>query len=231
MMINQIRDTRRDKAYFDRYIESLGDVFEKARKDKLKKTSKGYFIGNYIDSTRIIYAMYSRGDDLNEIRKLIYPLLDIYANDCYEDINYDVVSVYSFVTLFEIEEEYRKPLQESLDRLNRGFTLLNYFLGDHDVEKTVNSRYNKRFYKRMVEIILASPEERPALVKKWLRYWYKIWQGEYWHDHHKRTDKDLYFGYWAFEVAAVVKILDIDDELFKDSPYYPYDLVHAHFTK
>ncbi len=42
----------------------------------------------------------------------------------------------------------------------------------------------------------------------------------------KRKNKNLYTGYWSFEVGAVAKILGIDDSSLKDVKYYPYDLVH-----
>jgi len=35
-----------------------------------------------------------------------------------------------------------------------------------------------------------------------------------------------YVGFWAWEVALIVKLLGIDDSGFKDSDFYPYDLVH-----
>jgi hypothetical protein len=47
---------------------------------------------------------------------------------------------------------------------------------------------------------------------------------ELWYGTHLK-DKG-YSGYWAWEVAAVVKILGLDDLIFKDNPYYPYDMVH-----
>ena len=35
-----------------------------------------------------------------------------------------------------------------------------------------------------------------------------------------------YYGYWSFEVGAIVKLLGLDDTILKDMKYYPYDLVH-----
>lgn len=36
----------------------------------------------------------------------------------------------------------------------------------------------------------------------------------------------MYKGYWAWEVATVVKVKGLYDTSFKDNPYYPYDMVH-----
>ncbi|WP_428714947.1 PoNe immunity protein domain-containing protein [Streptococcus suis] len=41
-----------------------------------------------------------------------------------------------------------------------------------------------------------------------------------------RRKNPLYFGYWALEIAALVKVLNIPDDSFKNHKYYPYDLVH-----
>jgi len=38
-------------------------------------------------------------------------------------------------------------------------------------------------------------------------------------------DQD-YQGLWVWEAALVVKYFGIDDQSFKDSEFYPYDLVH-----
>jgi len=41
-----------------------------------------------------------------------------------------------------------------------------------------------------------------------------------------KSMNDHYVGFWSWEVALVVKFLGIDDSSFKDSDFYPYDLVH-----
>jgi hypothetical protein len=49
---------------------------------------------------------------------------------------------------------------------------------------------------------------------------------DYWIDLHKSKQANNYFGYWAWEVAAIVKIKGIDDSSLKTHKYYPYDAVH-----
>ena len=36
-----------------------------------------------------------------------------------------------------------------------------------------------------------------------------------------------YYGYWCFEAALVVRLLDIDDSSFRDNVYYPKDMVNG----
>ena len=60
-----------------------------------------------------------------------------------------------------------------------------------------------------------------------LRYigkWYNLNKNAPWYNSHLK--KNCYRGYWAWEVAAVAKIMHIDDSGLKDNSYYPYDMVH-----
>jgi hypothetical protein len=54
--------------------------------------------------------------------------------------------------------------------------------------------------------------------------WYKKHKDAGWHNSHKSVH-DVYSGYWSFETAAVVKIMRLNDSSFRNSPYYPKDLL------
>lgn len=47
----------------------------------------------------------------------------------------------------------------------------------------------------------------------------------YWYDSDKNKH-ETFFGYWCFESAAFIKILNLDDSIIEKQEYYPYDLVH-----
>ncbi len=85
-----------------------------------------------------------------------------------------------------------------------------------------------RHYLPLMEAI-ASPSDRPGLVKKFLDGWYAGCRNVYWHGNHRDVDSG-YMGYWAFEAALVVMLFDIDDAGFRDHEYYPADLV-AHYRR
>jgi hypothetical protein len=55
------------------------------------------------------------------------------------------------------------------------------------------------------------------------KQWYRGQRHEAWYNDHK-WDDNLYLGYWSFETAALVRILGLNDEKLKKSPYYPPDL-------
>ena len=88
----------------------------------------------------------------------------------------------------------------------------------------------------------SSPEERVELVKRYLDDW-PTYIGQVEGatigfnastatrnvnslDDLLKAMNDHYVGFWAWEVALIVKFLGIDDSSFKGSDFYPYDLVH-----
>ena len=68
-------------------------------------------------------------------------------------------------------------------------------------------------------------ESAEAEIDAFLKSYYAGMGLTPWHDTHLRQDP-AFFGYWSFELAAVVKALDISDQKFSDNIFYPRDLVH-----
>lgn len=69
------------------------------------------------------------------------------------------------------------------------------------------------------------PEDRLSAIGSYLTNWYAALAPTSWFDQHLQQSP-AFFGYWAFELAAVVKALNISDNRFADNHFYPRDLVH-----
>ncbi|MEB3052696.1 MULTISPECIES: PoNe immunity protein domain-containing protein [Bacillus] len=82
-------------------------------------------------------------------------------------------------------------------------------------------------FKSLVNVIMCKDDTKASkLMEKYLiEEWYAGHKDMGWYDCHKHHEK-LYFGYWIFESGAIVKILELDDSILKNVPYYPYDMVH-----
>ncbi|UYO96677.1 PoNi-like cognate immunity protein [Microbacterium sp. M28] len=65
----------------------------------------------------------------------------------------------------------------------------------------------------------------PGAVGRYLDDWYSVWKNTWGWGGHTMLGKRKYWGYWAFEVAGVVKALGIDDASFRENEFYPRDLV------
>ncbi|MDR0779573.1 MAG: DUF1911 domain-containing protein [Pseudomonadales bacterium] len=76
-------------------------------------------------------------------------------------------------------------------------------------------------YFKTLKIFSAPPEQRPALMSRYLDAWYKASRREPYYDSHTQGRLHGYQGYWSFEAAAIVVELGIDDSSFRDKPFYP----------
>lgn len=69
-------------------------------------------------------------------------------------------------------------------------------------------------------------QESLSKINDFLKVWYKDLAAAPWHDSHKEGAGGGYYGYWAFEAAAAVILLEIeDDSNLHQYLYYPKDLV------
>lgn len=74
------------------------------------------------------------------------------------------------------------------------------------------------------------PLQRRNALLRFLRRYYEGLAAVPWHEAHQR-DYSGFFGYWAFEFTACVKLFKLDDRPFADNIYYARDLVHGHIYR
>ena len=70
-------------------------------------------------------------------------------------------------------------------------------------------------------------EEKQEDIGLFLKAWYLGMKGTGWYNSHKNQSPrgaGGYFGYWAFEAAAVAYLYDVDDAPFREHLVYPKDL-------
>ncbi|AWH31257.1 hypothetical protein C1931_12125 [Stenotrophomonas sp. YAU14A_MKIMI4_1] len=96
--------------------------------------------------------------------------------------------------------------------------------GRFDVERWYHSMYS-----RLIDAIDAeTPAEASSYLSEYCDTWYPNFEMActYWYDTHLNIDGDegSYFGYWAFEAAAIAYLHDIDDSGIV-SAVYPRDMV------
>jgi hypothetical protein len=78
-------------------------------------------------------------------------------------------------------------------------------------------------YRKLFKVFDAAPEQRPALMAKYLDEWYHASRREPYVDQHGEADT-VFYGYWAWEAAATTFVLGIDDSSYRDMAFYPKDL-------
>jgi hypothetical protein len=184
---------------------------------------------------RIIALKYSLGLPVQELKKDYEDALNYYLKGWEEtEASYaDLLLMISLDILFEMpaanfnaledytkRTDYNKQLEDwHPDALLR-FLLKSKIRGTN----TPDSVMFPSIYKRLYDITKLSKQEAEATVNNYLTNWYTLHKTDPWYGTHLK-DKG-YSGYWAWEVAAVIKIMGLDDSSFKDNFYYPYDMVH-----
>ena len=103
--------------------------------------------------------------------------------------------------------------------------MLNSRLKENKKQTYANKLAFPKLYKELFKLTqISDAQEAKKALKDYMEKWYTLNNDAPWYNSHLK--KNCYRGYWAWEVAAVAKIMHIDDSDLRDNPYYPYDMVH-----
>ena len=78
----------------------------------------------------------------------------------------------------------------------------------------------------LLEVWRAAANLREARLREYAASWKKKISPIYWSNSLKGAE-GAYFGYWCFDIALAVMLLDISDAALRKSAYYPTDWVDA----
>lgn len=177
---------------------------------------------------RLMSARYSAGCPLEECRELFLQCL--HEAEQVWDLKSDYVDLVWYVSLglvFDVDAEGATILRNIVDKTGYADQLLCAMLNgldpSHPVQEidTVPAPYT--FASAVLDMEPRLAEQ--ALAEYLKKHWYKGHRDTGWYDNHK-LDNLKYVGYWSFETAALVKLLQLDDRILQASPYYPAELAH-----
>ena len=232
-----MRDRMKDEHYFNSIISKEKKsivMFENAVKTTIlskgeldRGTRNGYsiLINSY---DKEINLMYSIGEELEEIKSVYKKLLFYYSKMWNRQYGYiELIKVLSLAVLFEIDKSEICELEEKLLYEEFDDYLANVLIKRIDSTWNmcgVNFEFN--IYDCLKQLLENEKDVACENLKSYLqKEWYEIHRECAWYDSHK-SKNNVYYGYWSFEAGAIAKILNINDENLKNTPYYPYDLVH-----
>lgn len=225
-----MRDKLKDTEYFDLYlskqIEDLTyykkTLFETdISKEKIIKSLKNtIFTINF----EILLARYSKGEDLNFIREEYIKSIPAFKEALSDIIDMNTLQFIALAALLNVNLFEDKEFLSLLDKFGVSHGIIDIFMNKGD-SIDISSYKDIKQFRPWVAELYQKPYERETIISKQLSNWYKSQRSSYFYGYDKEKEP-LYFGYWALEVAALVKVLNIPDDSFKDKKYYPYDLVH-----
>lgn len=229
-----IRDQIKDEQYFGEYIEQQKQRINKFQ-NKLDKNEvaldRVFAVQKKLDSLRfqILIAKYSMGKPVENLvgnyKKLVADLPKFWdPTSGYVDMLW----MTSVGIMLEVDDEILDVLAKLTNEAGWNEYLLSYLLQSRNSSIGLSEKYFmfEKPYKHLFDVINGGREQATNNLKKYLENeWYRGHNDTGWFDNHKNQQK-LYYGYWSFESGAIAKILQLDDSSLKDTPYYPYDMVH-----
>lgn len=222
-----MRDTRKDKAYFDAYVEdeleAIAD-FEHDLENGVIAPDRVASVQDWLlmERTHLLIAKYSRGDDIAELCEMLTQMTDDFCKWWDTDAYTDNIQFASMAYLFGADEKVLEKIRKKMCDNGDGKTydrLTEFILTGNEVSGKLAWEKSDHFLAEAIEQRSAEP------IKTYLSRWYSSNRSSGWYDTHKCDDDELlYYGYWCFEAAAIAKRLGLDDTPIRDNKYYPKDL-------
>lgn len=216
-----MRDTRKDSAYFEKYLDYQFSRIEK-KTAKLKEADEEKkqrilvsLTGYEID---LLKAEFSAGASKDDIKVLLNRAIKITSE--YKNITHDdLLTLLSLAVMVDDMSEAVKLVKNNMDIIEKD-RLLKYIANYVQGKKTAwdnKTQLGSEF--SMLNAVFEASDKESALFE-YLESWYKNHSGYAWYDSHK-SSSDTYCGYWSFESAAISMILGINNTKLGNSAYYP----------
>lgn len=216
-----MRDTRKDKKYFEEYIDYQysrieGKIAKLEEADEEKKQRILVSLTGFeLDLLKAEFSMGAAKEKIRAILNRTAKIVSEYKNIVYEDL----LNVLSLAVIVNEKSEAVKLIKNNKDRIEND-RLLN-FLSMHIQGKKV--KWNKKLqipdeYSGLNKVFEA--EDKEAGLLQYLNEWYENHSEYGWYNSHL-GGSDTYCGYWSFESAAIAVIMGLDESRLKDSVYYP----------
>jgi len=228
-----MRDLVKNQKYWDQFVEKKAQDLSQIdgmvaanglNEENMEQTVK------FIEYERLCLAiaMYSAGMDIDLCKETFVKSLNNLSERKWKlEIYVDIVWYVSLSVLFNLgENAYNKLLDIMPESLleDKIIAPMMGYLRNVDLKGKTFAMADP--YAHLDELFDNNNSSLQAdIIRTYLsKYWYKGHDEEAWYNLHK--SKNLYFGYWSFESAALAKVLKIDDSYICNEKYYPYDLAH-----
>ena len=220
----QLRDTLCTKEYFDGYIREESERAKKFRDN----IASGTLAADRVSPVKqklctielnLLTAKYSRGLSADDLKKEFLQTAESIDESCISESYDDDLRLLSLCVLFDAGNEVKDRIAD-LIKAKGGYDCMTECLSSGVLPKESSLKF-PGVYGELWDMLCKNDTEG---IRRYLQNkWYKSHSYAYWYDAHKAKEK-LYFGYWAFETAALMKVLGINAESLKDVECFPYEL-------
>jgi len=238
-----IRDKIKNRKHFEKLLSEEKEII-KQRNEIISKGNQNdtnsyiyYAIANnYMNLIKITYSL---GDKIKDLRETYIVSLQFFllGFESDEPMYFDILNRVALGFLLNISNENFQQLVDYVQRMDEQakpadwtpdqllWFILNSRLKKDEEQTHADKLAFPKLYKGLFKLTQVSDaQEAKKALEDYIVKWYNLNKNAPWYNSHLK--KNCYRGYWAWEVAAVAKIMHIDDSDLKDNPYYPYDMVH-----
>ena len=238
-----IRDKIKNRKHFEKLLSEEKEII-KQRNEIISKGNQNdtnsyiyYAIANnYMNLIKITYSL---GDKIKDLRETYIVSLQFFllGFESDEPMYFDILNRVALGFLLNISNENFQQLVDYVQRMDEQakpadwtpdqllWFILNSRLKKDEEQTHADKLAFPKLYKGLFKLTQVSDaQEAKKALEDYIEKWYNLNKNAPWYNSHLK--KNCYRGYWAWEVAAVAKIMHIDDSDLKDNPYYPYDMVH-----
>ena len=242
-----IRDKIKNRKHFEKLLSEEKEII-KQRNEIISKGNQNdtnsyiyYAIANnYMNLIKITYSL---GDKIKDLRETYIVSLQFFllGFESDEPMYFDILNRVALGFLLNISNENFQQLVDYVQRMDEQakpadwtpdqllWFILNSRLKKDEEQTHADKLAFPKLYKGLFKLTQVSDaQEAKKALEDYIEKWYNLNKNAPWYNSHLK--KNCYRGYWAWEVAAVAKIMHIDDSDLKDNPYYPYDMVHREDT-
>ena len=238
-----IRDKIKDRKHFEKLLSEEEEVI-KQRNEIISKGKHNHtetyiyyaIADSYMNLLKITYSLGVKIKDLQETYMVSLQSF-LFGFESGEPMYFDILDRVALGFLLDISEENFKQLVDYVQRMDEQakpadwtpdlllWFLLNSRLKEDEKQAYADKLAFPKLYKGLFKLTqISDAQEAKKALEDYIGKWYNLNKNAPWYNNHLK--KNCYRGYWAWEVAAVAKIMHIDDSDLKDNPYYPYDMVH-----
>lgn len=235
-----IREPLKDAAYFKEYLSFEYERLQK-RQELIRKvisqrgeddSVKKAYLSVLSYCMNIINAEYASGGSCSTIRGFIQNTIPEIRNTSFQHRYVELLWLLSLSVCLDIDEARFEQLIEIKTKNNISDAIADFIAASR--KKALPPQSEQLLfpvpYQSLLEVIKLAATDKHKSVERLRQYlekeWYTGHSDSGWYDSHK-SKEDTYAGYWSWESAALVKILQLDDQLLKGQRYYPYDILHC----
>ena len=240
-----IRDKLKTRKDFEKVLEEDLDIMKKTivKIDTAQDINLYMYRSISYSYILIFQSKYSMDAKIGELRHIYMKSMGYFlqAFNKRNPIYADILNYVSLGLLLNIPNENFKKLIDYVKQMDKQakspvwtsdlllWFLLNSRLKEDEKQAYADKLAFPKLYKGLFKLTqISDAQEAKKALEDYIGKWYNLNKNAPWYNSHLK--KNCYRGYWAWEVAAVAKIMHIDDSDLKDNPYYPYDMVHWEVT-